>query len=284
MEEVWEAFIGVEPQVQARGGALPPRSQDVWHGQIQRGNDVREFFQKKVPANRLRNIIDRQREERGAMHEKRREEALWRIEFDSDMAELDKVLFEGDAVYDPEVEFVNDLEGWLRLQQLEEDAMIYGRVPDARGGNKRGGSDTLEEEAEERREIGDWIDDISGRDRKRPRYRGYMPNTMGVGTEMWEGGAVAEGVNIPGVNIPPVPMSYDGVPVGGPPVPDTFNDVEMVEVAVEPSPVVIDVAAPGPEGGTVPVAVANPFSAEAIAELVHNTQQSPFHKRTKRRR
>lgn len=291
-------FVGVQPVAHGRGGALAPRSQDDWHGAVQRGGDVRHFFQKVVPANRARNFNARRREEREAMHEKRREEALWRMEFDSEISELDKILFEGDAVYDPEAEFVHDLDAWLELQRSEEQEVYYGRTPGARGVHKRGPSDTLEDEEEERREIGHWIDEISHRKRKVPRYLGYMPNPMGVGTNVYQGAAVAEGVNIPGVNYlppisegneesadePPIPMSYDGVPVGGPPLPPDTNDVEMVEVEVPPSGVIIDVAAPGSGSGTTAIAVDNPFSKEELEKVLKKTRESPFKRKRKKER
>lgn len=249
--------------------------------------DIKQFFQKTVPRNRLKQKFDEIQEARLTAHEAKVSEAEWNIAFNRDMAELDQLLYEGEAVYDPEAEFANDPDQWLQLFE-DETGMDIGYQPLDRDPKKRGG-DTLWDEDEAAREIGDWIEDHTGRYRKLPKYFGYQPNTMGVGDHVYEGASVAEGVNIPGVNIAPVgdapvPASYDGVPVGGPLIPESFGDVEMVEVEVPPTGVVIDVAAPRGGGDTVPVAVQNPFSAESLTELLQNTIQNPFIKRKARRK
>jgi len=243
-------------------GRRPPRT------------NIRDFFQKKIRDNRARNRSDEIREERRARNEAARREIIWAQEFGDQL--LDEALFEGDVQYNIEDEFAHDAMNWLEMARNERDF-----IPDRPGGTKRYG-DTLEQERGERRRMDRWLDQHTAV-REPIRYLGYLPNPIGVGDSVFSNAAVAEGVNIPGVNIP---MVYDGQPVGGPPLPPDTGSVEMVEIEVNqdmgPYGPVVDVVIPHPDGGETVIAV-NPFSPEELAATLEKTRESPFVVRKKKK-
>jgi len=249
------------------GGAVAPEREHR--------EGVREFFRNKLPVLRAKQKTYEMREARRDAVDKARRDAEWRIAMDVDMAVLDKILYEGDAVYDQEDEFAYDAEQWLEMRRDEGEMPIHGYIPEneSETAKRKRGEDTLEDEARARRRVRYWFGDESLV--RQPRYLGYQPNAIGAGDAVYRGASVADGVNIPGINIP---MVYDGVPVGGPPLPPDVGSVEMVAVEVEASGEfrpVIDVSIPHPDGGDTTIAV-NPFSPEELAATLEKTRESPF--------
>lgn len=230
---------------------------------------IKEFFKKVVPRNRLRHMIEKNRERA----EKRREEIIWNNQF----YEVDKILA-GDEVmqWDLGEEFVHDADSWLRLQNEEEkERSLLG---------KRSRPETFDDEARALEEDRRWLHSIER------EYLGYRPNPMGVGDNVYRGASVAEGVNIPGVNLSAqpagpqepvdIPMVYDGVPVSGTTLPPGFGEVDMVEVEVVPPLRPLSVPVPGVDNDVVNIEV-NPFSKEELAKVLKKTRQSPFKKKKK---
>lgn len=170
---------------------------------------MREFFQKTIPRNRLQQTAASQKADRLDLVNNRRQ-------LNNEFQEIDDILA-GDwpAQYEQDVEFVNDLQGWLALQRVEEEQTT---------GNKHPRSDTLEEEREALRLDKGWLTSI-----KQPRYLGYQPDPMGRGADVYTGGAVVEGYKIPGINIPPI--TIPGLEVPGFDLP-AINDPGMVEVTI----------------------------------------------------
>jgi len=170
---------------------------------------VREFFQKTIPRNRLQQTQDAQKADRLALVNNRRQ-------LNNEFQEIDDILA-GDwpAQYEQDAEFVNDLQGWLALQRIEEEQTT---------GNKHPRGDTLEDEEEARRYDKRWLTSV-----KQPRYLSYQPYTMGKGDNVYKGASVVEGYNIPGINIPPI--TIPGLEVPGFDLP-AINDPGMVEVTI----------------------------------------------------
>jgi len=214
---------------------------------------VREFFQKTIPRNRLQQTSDAQRADRLALVNNRRQ-------LNNEFQEIDDILA-GDwpAQYEQDAEFVNDLQGWLTLQRVEEGQTT---------GNKHPRGDTLEDEEEASRYDKRWISSI-----KQPRYLSYQPYTMGKGAHVYKGAAVVEGYNIPGINIPPI--TIPGLEIPGFDLPAiTDPGVDMVEIVVQNPVKPTEIYVPGPKSKEDVAVMVNPFSKEELRKLIQKTQNN----------
>lgn len=245
------------------------------------GMSLRRFFTRQLPLNRRRAAIAERREEQERLRQQRienaaREERQRIINLNREFNEIDHILA-GDQVmeWDLGEEFVHDAQSWMDMQAMDKF------------NKRRVDSDTLEEEEYEARRTRKWLRSVED------RYMGYRPNTMGAGDYVYTGASVVEGVNIPGVNIPgttgpqesaPVPMSYDGVPLSGPPLPSDIGGIDMVEVEIDPILAVIDETSEKVAAEVVPIAVENPFSKDNYSKMLKKTRQSPFSWFTKKKR
>lgn len=237
-------------------------------------SDVRRFFQRQLPYNRRLQYIAAQRDARDEQREKIRRK-------NEEFAEIDAILASDEVMqWDLGEEFVHDAESWLAMQ-AEDDYVEWG--------NKRSRPDTLLEEQAENRKVRKWLHS------KENRFLGYRPNTMGAGDYVYTGASVAEGYNIPAiggaddamgshgpVDENPIPVTYDGVPVGGPPLPPGTGDIEMVEVEVGPQGPIVDDAGVQ-HGDPVPIVQENPFTPAAIEQMLGKTRENPFSKKKKKK-
>lgn len=96
-----------------------------------------------------------------------------------------------------------------------------------------------------------------------PGYVGHIPNPLGgAGTDVYKGGAVAEGYNIPGVNMaPPIEQEVEATHDFSRPVVDVGHTPRSFEEAGLP---------------VNPDYYSNPFSPEAIEDMLSKTRESPF--------